>query len=236
MRKITAVFLSLMMAFTSLNVFVYAESETDEPVIEETETVIEEETEIEPEESSEEETEEEEEPKEEEPEPEEEEIPEEETEVADEPEETDTPEGEEIVEEAEEQEMHFESALLGPVGTKVVDDSGTDPGLSGSNIDYNDYSIWTKPDYSYITTVSGGYMIVTYIGDGVWKALYYNNNYVLQKTVTLSGQLPYFGGFYETDNYYFIVTGQSNLNESASVECYRITKYDKDWNETRSIL
>ena len=49
MRKITAVFLSLMMAFTSLNVFVYAEGDTDEPAIEETETVTEEETEIEPE-------------------------------------------------------------------------------------------------------------------------------------------------------------------------------------------
>ena len=104
MRKIAAIFLSLMMAFVNLNVFVYAEgeTETEEPAIEE--TVIEEETEEEPEESSEEETEEEE-PKEEEPAPEEEEIPEEETKTAEEPEES-----EEIIEPDEENEETFEAA------------------------------------------------------------------------------------------------------------------------------
>ena len=33
---------------------------------------------------------------------------------------------------------------------------------------------------------------------------------------------------------YYIVSGQNNPDELADVECFRITKYDKNWNRITS--
>lgn len=50
----------------------------------------------------------------------------------------------------------------------------------------------------------------------------------------LAPELPIYGGFYSGSDAYYIVTGQKNEEESDTVECYRITKYDKNWNRIGS--
>ncbi|OON99896.1 MAG: hypothetical protein ATN35_10285 [Epulopiscium sp. Nele67-Bin004] len=49
----------------------------------------------------------------------------------------------------------------------------------------------------------------------------------LAQTLPLS--LPLFGGFHETDDYYFVVTGQENMEELKNLEVIRIEKYDKNF-------
>lgn len=63
---------------------------------------------------------------------------------------------------------------------------------------------------------------------------YYNTSYQLLNTKKIDVELPIFGAFYAGKDYYFILTGQGNTEESEKVECYRITKYDKNWNRLGS--
>ena len=51
---------------------------------------------------------------------------------------------------------------------------------------------------------------------------------------TIDKELSLFGGFYAGKDAYYIVSGQNNPDESANVECFRITKYDKNWNRITS--
>ncbi|MBR2811977.1 MAG: hypothetical protein IKD69_11405, partial [Solobacterium sp.] len=113
-----------------------------------------------------------------------------------------------------------------------------DPGLSGSNVGSQNYinnQRWTVPVRSYLTETAKGLMVFDGADDG-YTAAYYNDDYVLQDTVSIAKELPLFGGFYAaSDGNYYIVTGQENPNELNSVECYRITKYDADWNRIGSV-
>ena len=61
-------------------------------------------------------------------------------------------------------------------------------------------------------------------------AKYYNSDYNYLNTKEISLELPIFGGFYKSNNYYFILSGQSNKEENDEKEVYRITKYDLNWN------
>ena len=63
---------------------------------------------------------------------------------------------------------------------------------------------------------------------------YYDSAYNLLDTKIIPKELSLFGGFYATDSNYFLLTGQTNEDESADVEVYRITKYDKQWNRLGS--
>ena len=63
---------------------------------------------------------------------------------------------------------------------------------------------------------------------------YYDSEYNVIAYNQIPTELPIFGGFYEGSDAYYLVTGQSNNNELADVECYRITKYDKNWNRITS--
>ena len=58
---------------------------------------------------------------------------------------------------------------------------------------------------------------------------YYDTSYNIKETVTVPQALPVFGGFYESNNNYYILTGQDNESKSDSAEVYRVTKYSKDW-------
>ncbi|MBR3974787.1 MAG: fibronectin type III domain-containing protein [Clostridia bacterium] len=66
-------------------------------------------------------------------------------------------------------------------------------------------------------------------------AEYYTYDYKFVSSKEIKAELPLFGGFYASDDYYFVLTGKTNPNESASVECFRITKYDKSWNRIKSV-
>ena len=108
----------------------------------------------------------------------------------------------------------------------------------GSNVERQDYYVYGNTIGSYLTTCTDGKLMrVQANTDDNGKVLveYYSSDYKLQETKTLEAELSLFGGFYETDNNYFLLTGQENPNKASSVEVYRITKYDKSWNRINSV-
>lgn len=110
----------------------------------------------------------------------------------------------------------------------------TDIVYEGKNIEAQNYSKWSNPIESYLIPCSNSGWMRVQVGEHIKGILveYYDNSYYLisEKTKIIPEELPIFGGFYETDQYYFLLTGQENKEESAEVEVYRLTKYDKNWN------
>lgn len=64
---------------------------------------------------------------------------------------------------------------------------------------------------------------------------YYNYDYEFISAKKIDEELPIFGGFYFDGRCFFIVTGQENPEERADVECFRVTKYDQNWNRLDSV-
>lgn len=106
----------------------------------------------------------------------------------------------------------------------------------GSNANAQSYIVWAKPVNSYLTkSPSGGLMRVQANAvSGKILVEYYDSGYNILSSKTVSAELPIFGGFYESNSNYYILSGQTNYNESDSVEVYRITKYDKNWKKISS--
>ena len=107
--------------------------------------------------------------------------------------------------------------------------------LSGWNINGNNYSVWSTPVRSYLTKTNDGYMRVQ--GDvtnsGV-TVVYYDNDFNVKSRLILDEELPVFGAFYEAFNYYYIITGQKNINDDNNTEVVRVTKYEKDtWEKIK---
>lgn len=109
--------------------------------------------------------------------------------------------------------------------------------------DYNDtnvldnrYSYYFSGSlFSYLYEVSGGYMrFQANIVSGAYLVEYYDTSYKLLSKKLISEELPIFGGFYSNGTNYFVLSGQENIEESAEVECYRVTKYDLDWKKLSS--
>ena len=123
-------------------------------------------------------------------------------------------------------------AILTPAASLSGTEWQTENIYNGSNIENQNYSHWSSPVESYLAPCGDGTLMrVQYVPSTKETiAEYYNASYELQSTKSIPKELPLFGGFYETDQYYFLLTGQKNLSESSSVEVYRITKYDKNWN------
>ena len=107
---------------------------------------------------------------------------------------------------------------------------------SGSNKNAQNYAgNWASTVKSYLTICEdGSLMRFQYIDNTGYIAEYYDTSYQLLATKVIDIELPLFGAFYASEDNYFILTGQENKEESASVECYRITKYDRDWNRIKS--
>lgn len=63
---------------------------------------------------------------------------------------------------------------------------------------------------------------------------YYDKNFKLLSRRTVNKELDMFGGFCQSGDYYYVLSGQTNYDESDNVEVYRITKYDKNWNRISS--
>ncbi len=109
--------------------------------------------------------------------------------------------------------------------------------LTGDNINGQDYShiFWSNPVDSYLSVRSdGNLMTFTYdagaLGSKGMIVSYYTPDYQLIKSVSLDAELELFGGFYEMENGFYLLTGQDNYEESAQKEVLRLTKYDKNWN------
>lgn len=108
---------------------------------------------------------------------------------------------------------------------------------SGNNVNAQNYSISASPIKSYLTICDDGtFMKFQYVAEDMdYSVEYYNTSYHLLNRKTIHTELPIFGAFYATEDYYFLITGQENPKEKKKVEVVRITKYDKDWNKIESV-
>ena len=98
----------------------------------------------------------------------------------------------------------------------------------------NNYIRWATPVKAYLVNIGdGNLMRVQSDGSNVYVE-YYNSELQVTDYKQIPTELSEFGGFYDGADAYYIVSGQSNPSESADVECFRITKYDKSWNRITS--
>ena len=106
---------------------------------------------------------------------------------------------------------------------------------TGSNISKQNYTRSADTIKSYLTETKDGYMRVQAGMSEAWAvASYYDDKLNLSDRKEIAEELPLWGGFYESDSNYYIVSGQSNSEESSESEVYRITKYDKNWDRIAS--
>lgn len=108
---------------------------------------------------------------------------------------------------------------------------------SGTNEETQNYP-WNYATVidSYLTECADGTLMrVQYVASESQVIVeYYDENYELLDMKEIPQELPIFGGFYAMNDSYYLVTGQTNHEESADVEVYRITKYDTKWNRLES--
>ena len=100
----------------------------------------------------------------------------------------------------------------------------------------HNYSRSASPIGSYLVDIGNGNMMRVqsdYDSSNIYVE-YYDSQYNVTGVRQLTPELPIYGGFYSGSDAYYIVTGQKNEEESDTVECYRITKYDKNWNRIGS--
>ena len=100
----------------------------------------------------------------------------------------------------------------------------------------HNYSRSASPIGSYLVDIGNGNMMRVqsdYDSSNIYVE-YYDSQYNVTGVRQLAPELPIYGGFYSGSDAYYIVTGQKNEEESDTVECYRITKYDKNWNRIGS--
>lgn len=70
--------------------------------------------------------------------------------------------------------------------------------------------------------------------DAVVLETYQKTNFALLDSVSISKELPLFGGFYAGQKYNYIVFGQHNPDENDAQEVIRIVQYDKNWRRVAS--
>jgi hypothetical protein len=99
----------------------------------------------------------------------------------------------------------------------------------------HDYSRWASFIRSYLVGCDDGRLMRVYLGSKGYYVEYYDSNFNLLESKTIDKELSLLGGFYAGKDAYYIVSGQNNPDELADVECFRITKYDKNWNRITSV-
>ena len=107
---------------------------------------------------------------------------------------------------------------------------------TGSNAEAQSYLRAASPIKSYLSSCTDGSIMRVQYAPSIKGLLveYYDSSYHLKNSRIIPEELPLFGGFYETDTGYFVVTGQENPKEDDTLEVFRITKYDKQWNKIKS--
>ena len=108
------------------------------------------------------------------------------------------------------------------------------PALS-CNQDAQDYPGFSKPVCSYLIPRPDGTLIrVEALNNAVIAETYDRQKQLISRKVLAPNELPIFGGFYETDQYYFLVFGSWNEAENNSCEVIRTVRYTKDWERLDS--
>lgn len=140
---------------------------------------------------------------------------------------------------------------IAAVPTGILSSTCADPAISASaasaaaasvNSSENDYTIYGSIVRSYLIENSDGSLSrIEAIDDtGVVIENYAVQNgtgkpsYISIGSRTVAYELSDFGGYYQGENYHFLVFGQNNPEESDSKEILRIVKYSKDWKRLGS--
>lgn len=97
-------------------------------------------------------------------------------------------------------------------------------------INGNSYDRYNDVNRTYLCTTDNGFMRVYGNDDCTLLAEYYDSQFRFTGNRYVNCGLPLFGGFYESDSYYFVVTGNWNSEENNKKEVIRITRFDKNWN------
>ncbi len=109
-----------------------------------------------------------------------------------------------------------------------------------SNNGRQNYTVRSSPVYSYLTVCDDGNLLrfeapasgTDY--DNRYHVETYDRNYNLLSSRRVDVELPIFGGFYSAKDAYYVVTGQTNYDESDEREVIRVTKYNKSWKRLSS--
>ena len=107
---------------------------------------------------------------------------------------------------------------------------------SGSNVNAQDYVQWSDTVKSYLTVCDNGNYMRVQSGaiEGKLLVEYYSSDFEPLSTKLIDNELPIFGAFYDSGNNYYVLSGQENPKQNDSLEVFRITKYDKNWNKIES--
>ena len=107
---------------------------------------------------------------------------------------------------------------------------------SGSNVNDQDYVQWSDTVKSYLTVCDNGNYMRVQSGaiEGKLLVEYYSSDFEPLSTKLIDNELPIFGAFYDSSNNYYVLSGQENPKQNDSLEVFRITKYDKNWNKIKS--
>ena len=107
---------------------------------------------------------------------------------------------------------------------------------SGSNVNDQDYVQWSDTVKSYLTVCNNGNYMRVQSGaiEGKLLVEYYSSDFEPLSTKLIDNELPIFGAFYDSGNNYYVLSGQENPKQNDSLEVFRITKYDKNWNKIKS--
>ena len=107
---------------------------------------------------------------------------------------------------------------------------------SGSNVNAQDYVQWSDTVKSYLTVCNNGNYMRVQSGaiEGKLLVEYYSSDFEPLSTKLIDNELPIFGAFYDSGNNYYVLSGQENPKQNDSLEVFRITKYDKNWNKIKS--
>ena len=107
---------------------------------------------------------------------------------------------------------------------------------SGSNVNAQDYVQWSDTVKSYLTVCDNGNYMRVQSGaiEGKLLVEYYSPDFEPLSTKLIDNELSIFGAFYDSGNNYYVLSGQENPKQNDSLEVFRITKYDKNWNKIKS--
>ena len=107
---------------------------------------------------------------------------------------------------------------------------------SGSNVNDQDYVQWSDTVKSYLTVCDNGNYMRVQSGaiEGKLLVEYYSSDFEPLSTKLIDNELPVFGAFYDSGDNYYVLSGQENPKQNDSLEVFRITKYDKNWNKIKS--
>ena len=106
---------------------------------------------------------------------------------------------------------------------------------TAQNKSRQNYTRYTTTIKSYLFSEESGYVRIQYDSVKGIFAEYYDKEFQLTDVKRINDELPIFGGVHKSGGYFYIVTGQENLQESADIEVFRITKYDASWNRINSV-